>query len=575
MLINVGHGKVTPSDADRSKAGPKKAGRKRDGGLNPAWQPKGSCCSSRGKGPEPFRFMFDGPGLTPAKDIAQRLDNLSQAMVAAAANTGDSSIPAIFTYWGQFIDHDITANTDRESADPRMARFNIDRPDIAPVARDDLEKNRPNLRVGTLGLDSVYGDGPAQKMPATHSEAKKKAHRSAMKKAMRAMRDPADPAKMRLGRTSPTADPIPAPHRPTADLPRFGAVMGNGAGQLTLTEVKALTGAANAAEARRTALIGDARNDENLNIAQFHLAFLRFHNAIVDRVCVGTDRQRFCQARRLVSWTYQWLVVNQYLPTVCDPTVVRDVLDNGAPVYARLLAQHPKRGKGCLPMPVEFSVAAFRFGHSMIRGNYDFNQNFPFPIASLGLLFDFTGGGGLRDGDVLPDNWIIEWERFLHGGPNQTARKIDSTIVPPLNRLDNERFGRILASLAGRNLRRSYVFDVPTAQSVLIDLKGEGVLIPELTRAELTSGPTGKALKDNGFVDETPLWFYVLKEAEVVAKGEHLGPLGSRLVSETLIGLIKNDDCSYLATNPAWTPTDEGIPVHTIEDMLRVANVLQ
>ena len=52
-----------------------------------------------------------------------------------------------------------------------------------------------------------------------------------------------------------------------------------------------------------------------------------------------------------------------------------------------------------------------------------------------------------------------------------------------------------------------------------------------------------------------PLWFYILKEAELEAGGEHLGPVGGRIVAEVLIGLLAGDPLSFLGVNPSWQPT--------------------
>jgi hypothetical protein len=56
-----------------------------------------------------------------------------------------------------------------------------------------------------------------------------------------------------------------------------------------------------------------------------------------------------------------------------------------------------------------------------------------------------------------------------------------------------------------------------------------------------------------------PLWFYILREAELEAGGGHLGPVGGRIVAEVLIGVVAADPESYLALDPDWTPT---LPAH-------------
>ena len=171
----------------------------------------------------------------------------------------------------------------------------------------------------------------------------------------------------------------------------------------------------------------------------------------------------------------------------------------------------------------------------------------------------------------LPDNWPIRWTRFTDKSspfPDRFARKIDTHLSPPLKDLTNEgkdedgndlqdlRVLRILKRLAVRNLLRGYRLGLPTGQAVAAALG-----VTPLTAAELTGGDQGvaDALVDGGFVDATPLWFYVLKEAEVQGQGQHLGEVGSRIVCTTLIGQIQADPDSYLnRPGGAWT-TAEGV----------------
>src|SRR5262249_2137702 len=221
------------------------------------------------------------------------------------------------------------------------------------------------------------------------------------------------------------------------DLPRVGSLLDAG----VITDDDLTPEQRDNPSKRTLAWIGDSRNDENLIIAQFHLAFLRFHNAVVDRITAddnaprsgfGGGRRRhdavvFERARQLVRWHYQWLVVHDYLKTVTLPGIVDKVLLSGP--------KHYKPRNFQLFTPLEFSVAAYRFGHSMVRAGYDHNRNFGqrlpgqgegapvAPFASFDLLFLFTGEGFQRSGGTinrnpflgaptLPFNWIIEWDRF-------------------------------------------------------------------------------------------------------------------------------------------------------------------
>jgi hypothetical protein len=364
---------------------------------------------------------------------------------------------------------------------------------------------------------------------------------------------------------------------------------------------------------RTRAFIGDARNDENLIIAQFHLAVLKFHNRAVDWLSSeqnddGFDfpvfgvgfrpgSRLFNQARRLVRWHYQWLVVNDYLKTVTMPGVVDKVLLGGPKFYA------PRQRR--LFMPLEFSVAAFRFGHSMVRRAYDHNRNFGknnggpgvvLPSASFDQLFLFTGTGFQRDdagavthnpflgAPTLPFNWIIEWDRFDNKGssdPTHFARKIDTHLAPPILDLVNEgnnltgTLQTLIKHLAQRNLVRGYLLHMPTGQAV-----AEAMGVTPLSEAELrkdNSTAANAALDQGGFIEKTPLWYYLLKEAEVRANGNTLGEVGSRIVCETIIGLLLFDRDSYLHQR-GWDPADgvlldNGDPIVTIRDFFKFAGV--
>jgi hypothetical protein len=341
------------------------------------------------------------------------------------------------------------------------------------------------------------------------------------------------------------------------------------------------------------ALLGDGRNDENLVVAQLHTAFLRAHNAAVRWVRAHEpdaygDEAVFARARQLLRWHYQWIVLHDYLPTVALPGVVDQVLRDGNRLYG------PRDGEAW--MPLEFSVAAFRFGHTMVRGAYDYNRNFGregkvIGTAPFGLLFLFTGRGGFGGAtSVLPFNWVIEWDRFVSAEPRfpgRFARKIDTVLAPALADLANEvtglptgtpdeiRIRDILRTLAVRNLLRGYQLSLPTGQAVSTALG-----LTPLTSDELRQGNSDAvnlALAAGGFLERTPLWFYVLKEAEVRAGGNSLGELGSRIVAETIVGQVRYDPESCLAHD--WTPaqgqrTVDDEPVRTIRDLLRFAGVL-
>jgi hypothetical protein len=522
----------------------------------------------------PFNYLFDDlaaqfparhlPGDSAA--VTAALKRLGEAMAEPAPPpgqqlqpTGNSAIPAVYTYWGQFIDHDITANTDRQNT---VTDITVE--DLKPLQPEVVVRDLRNLRRPALDLDSVYGDGPTfEGGPET------------------AAADMYDGIKLRLSEVAEGGG-IPGDHIPTLgdnlrDLPRDSG--------------------AQLPEDKTVALIGDGRNDENLIVAQLHVAFLRFHNAVVDWAqhqpgYPQDDRELFERVRNLVRWHYQWLVVHDYLKTVTLPGVVDKVLLGGNKVF------QPRYDE--VYMPLEFSVAAYRFGHTMVRGFYDYNRNFGRPgtvigSASFRLIFAFTGsarpepfnGGGTL---TLPFNWVIEWNRFVDKGdslPDHFARKIDTQLAPPLfdmiNQISEENEGlpeavkNILKRLAVRNLLRGYQLAIPTGQAVA-DALGVAPLTEEELRRN-NSDAVNAALADGGFLQTTPLWFYVLKEAEARANGNSLGEVGSRIVVETLIGQLRADPGSYLNQDGGWSPEqgvplDDGEPIVTIKDLFRFGGLL-
>lgn len=514
-----------------------------------------------------FKFLFPALADDPASRLpadsdptiantVAALNDLGNAMVEPnpATSTQNSPIPPVYTYWGQFVDHDLTAATDNDD------RISIRDEVLPPLTAAEVTALLTNARNPALNLDSVYGDGPFAPPPGPGEIAVPYL--------------PQDRAKLQVGELTPTnvGVRIPPVEDMARDLPRIDT----------------------------TAQIGDGRNDENLVVAQLHVAFLRFHNAAVDWVRVNEPERTgvgdvFGRARNLTRWTYQWLCIHDYLATVTAAGTVDQVLTSDDDDLLDLT----NRGTY---MPLEFSVAAFRFGHSMIRSAYDWNRNFGLPgnntapRATLEQLFQFTGNArppfspapGIVPGTpTLPSNWPIEWNRFVDSDSqiaNRFARRIDTQLAPPLTEMINQvpvsvldpRLIALLKHLARRNLLRGFRLGLPTGQAVAGQL---GVTPLDKTELEQdTDQATTDALTKGGFFDRTPLWFYILKESEVRANGNTLGEVGSRIVAETIIGQIRHDPNSYLRQS-SWSPSagvrlPNGSSVRSIPDFLRFAGVL-
>jgi Animal haem peroxidase len=286
-----------------------------------------------------------------------------------------------------------------------------------------------------------------------------------------------------------------------------------------------------------TALIGDPRNDENTIVSQLQLVFLRLHDkfaAEVEGDASVPEEERFSEAQRRVRWHYQWVVAHDYVRrTVGEELFNRiwTVTDDGTVDIKR---RH-YRPKTSPYMPVEFSAAAFRFGHSQVRGIYNLSDRVTDrPIFLPGPLQSETDD--LRGFRPLPGGWTVQWPLFfpIEGSTPQPSRLVDAKLVIGLFDLPDNG-----GSLAFRNLKRGQVLGLPSGQDVAKAVKADHVF----SGGELEAP------------EPTPLWFYILKESELTTRGKHLGPVGGRIVGEVLLGLLELDPRSWFSQDPTWKPT--------------------
>ena len=313
------------------------------------------------------------------------------------------------------------------------------------------------------------------------------------------------------------------------------------------------------------ALIGDPRNDENRIVAQLHAIFLRFHNRVVDTLRDTNKHVSFQHARDQVRWHYQWVLVKDFLPTILD----KQIYENVFPDPFSFVTTIPRLRQDDLElMPVEFSVAAYRFGHSMIRPRYKLNPEIEQPIFANDPGDDAVDLGGFRP---IPPSWAIDWQLFIDLGHDgkpapQFSYKIDTSLVHPLGRLP-DRIAQDPSSLALRNLMRGQAFQLPSGQQVAASLG-----IPPIPDAELMIGPATTGGERRPITEvapdlagNAPLWAYILSEAQVMS-WEHasgpvsdetpikLGPVGGRLVAEVFASLLRGDHTSYLYAKPTFKP---------------------
>lgn len=319
------------------------------------------------------------------------------------------------------------------------------------------------------------------------------------------------------------------------------------------------------------AILADPRNDENLIISGLQVGFLMFHNALMERVeATGLrDDAAFTEAQRLARWHYQWMILHEYLPGIVGQELVDDIAQNGRRFY------NPSTPR----IPVEFQTSAFRFGHSQVRPSYRANLAGDDGEPFFAFVFDPDTFGeddpdDLTGGHRAPRRFI-GWQTFFDFGDGEVKnnKAIDTTISTPLFRLpmstiDSGR-GEDLGptSLATRNLLRHLTWRIATGQSV-----AEAMGVERMTSADLSSfGDFGSNLDA-----ETPLWLYILREANVVTNGETLGPVGGRVVAEVFMGLLEMDDESFLSAKPSWRPTlpaRNGAEAFGMADILTVAGV--
>ena len=438
-------------------------------------------------------------------------------------NEENQGISAGYTYFGQFIDHDLTF-------DPASS-----------LQRQDDPDGLTDYRTPRFDLDNVYGRGPDDQ-PYLYA---------------------GDGVHMLLGRplTGSKNDPN------TRDLPRNTPYGGD----------------------PKRALIGDPRNDENVIVSQLQATMLRFHNTVADTLAARMGSlPTFEQAQREVRFHYQWAVLHDFLPTIIGeqalltllPQLAQEAQPGGVTQFKPNLQYFKWKEQPYIP--VEFSTAAYRFGHSMVRPIYRLNStlskgDFKHSEDGRQMIFAATDADESAESLVgfreFPSTWAVDWNLFFAIGANpaegperlQHAYKIDTSLVNPLGKLPLSVTSGIPA-LAARNLVRGLRMSLPSGQSV-----ARAMGLPVIPDAKLF---VGKATQDDtpgnipltqvspAFANNAPLWYYILAEAQQEFDGNdstplRLGPVGSRIVGEVFVGLLWGDSHSYLQQDPGWRPFPE------------------
>ena len=430
---------------------------------------------------------------------------------------GKTTMPSGYVYFGQFIDHDIT----RDNRAPENA--------IPCVEEID------NFRTARLDLEILYGKIP-ESVPCIYE---------------------GDGERLKLG---PTLEAQGIDGRPISssldDLPR---VLDGGS--------------------KGTAILIDPRNDENLIVAQLHVLFAKFHNLALELIrnqpalSPEPPKSLLDRTRRFVTWHYQWLVINDFLPRVVREEVLSDIKKAGSQPRLFKRWYTPKKD-GVVSLPVEFTVAAFRFGHSAVRSGYDLNDYVGGGNAMQIIQMTKRGRGIITQ---LPANWVISWRKFFWGVPGELnlAAETDTNISEMLYDLPKQ------TAEAFRFQPQFRLADLPPGEKMMPTLpattlkRGSNIRLPSGEEFATSFGydpidpcilfPDQKDFFESKLNGRTPLWYYLLREAAVEPNAEppmcglqlqKLGTIGSRIVAETLYQLLYADGESIFNAGRGWEPPE-------------------
>lgn len=425
----------------------------------------------------------------------------------------DSTIPAGYVYLGQFIDHDITLDSKSHRFEPTHFPWKQLQPEeIAKIV---------NLRRPFFDLETIYGFSKP-------SPSAKVVRKVLLQNGSNTLLNLGDTFPEPMGNSTATNSFV-------SDLPRF----------------------ANSSEAA----IIESRNDENLVIAQLQVAFIKFHNAIVRELGDSNTCQVFRQARKIAIRHYQQIILKDFLPRIVKPSVLQKVIKQVATTGQATFYQPSSDD---LFIPLEFSVGAYRMGHSMIRDLYNWNI---MRKAALMDLFRFTGREGSSTAIdelskfKLRSIWVINWNWFFDlsdsGERDENlnfAKRIDTKLSSSLDRLfpspPHDDTGGRINSLGTLDLYRGRALRLPTGQSLANEMaKQENIRVLSEDEIEGTFNELLTEDARDSFKKETPLFYYLLAEAEIqnkLGKTDTLGDVGSWLVAEVFIKLLYESPFSIL-----------------------------
>jgi hypothetical protein len=439
-------------------------------------------------------------------DLSDPIQSITNPAIFSPHNPDNPNMTAGMTFLGQFLDHDVTFD--------KKSILNANASPVQTV----------NFRTAAFDLDSVYGNGPSGS-PALYDSSS-----GHIKFILQA-------------------------------IPGSGAVSRHGAVRNDVPR-----------DAQGNAIVAESRNDENVIISQMQVALLSFHNAVTDYLAAqsaygNASAQRiFDDARRLVTWHYQWIILHEFLPKTIGQDRLDQIMEGGL-VYYR--PQDPvnrfrtANGHEMPRIPIEFAASVYRFGHSQVRPSYRLNFGPTGGSPFFAFIFDDTEDPASPDpndlrGGKRAARRFVDWQTFFDFGDGnfRPNKRIDAKLSSVLMNLPGSRAPSPglpndgVQSLPARTLTRHINFGLPSGQAIARKMH-----MPELAPSQL-SELAPYALDNTTTMDtSTPLFFYILKEAEVLENGLRLGPVGGRIVGEVFVGLLKADGASYLRAAPDWKPT--------------------
>lgn len=308
------------------------------------------------------------------------------------------------------------------------------------------------------------------------------------------------------------------------------------------------------------ALMADNRNDQHFLILQLHVAFARFHNAVVDYLAHLVSKkprngqpaaplrgiELFQASRKIVVALYHQILTDYLRKSISDPTLVDALFTDNEAFKLFDPSQPPEL------MP-EFTDAALRMGHSQI------SEEYLFPNQVNRYIYDpnFDDLRGYKD-RIQDEDAKLEmyWRWFFdlgYGDIPEPSSAIDTQIVAPIGNLPF--FPKKEGNMVSRDLARAYTTHPGRAYAALVSSK-------VLSVAEIAEW-AGAAVSNP---QDLPLWAYLLLEAELLERGKRLGPLGSHILAEQVVWVLRHTTQPDLSE---WVFTTDGSPFNPATELTR------